>query len=651
MVTSIKEVPEMLPRQGLQNAASVFLLAGLTLGFLCYYPGLQADFHFDDRPSLAGIQKVENVRSAFEFSLSGITGPLGRPLALASFLLNKPAWPTDPEPFLYTNLLIHLINGLLVAWLVFRLCICRNETPVRSGYTAALTANIWVMLPILASTTLLVVQRMTSLSATFVLLGLVCYLIFRKGIERRPARALTGMSASLTAFTLLAVLTKENGALLPVFALVVECTVLPKPQRLQVRDWRIWSLLFLWLPALAIAAVLASMLPYSEATASMRGFIAWERLLTQAAILWEYLFHAFIPADTTQMGPFQDTYQPARSILEPLTLLAVTGWFAVVGAAWYWRHSYPVLSFAVFWFLAGHLVESTVVPLDLYFEHRNYLPLVGPVFAIAWGAVNVPDRYRSFAAAGATAYVGLLAVTLWLLASLWGHPLREAQEQYTANPESSRAVGYFSAHLLGMGLVEPAAAVLDRAMERDVAPERLRVTKVYLRCRHGQDAIPGDDLAGLLNTIGTARFDRNLAHALYVLTDEKIEHDCDSLEISDARQLIEGLSENSIYLANGESRYWLHRAKARLAASDDDRSEREKQLLLAQNARFDPYALELWVTILAEDGQADAACAKLRQLWKEAPINPVKRLHRYLVLESLSTELSRQAAGETCQIR
>jgi hypothetical protein len=622
----------------------------MVLAFLCYRPGLEADFHFDDRPSLAGIEKVDDGRSAVEFTLSGITGPLGRPLALASFLVNQSAWPDDPAPFLYTNLLLHLINGLLLAWLVLRVCQARGERVDRTGLTAALTATVWMVMPILASTSLLVIQRMTSLSATFVLLGLVCYLLSRAALERRPGLALGGMSASLAIFTLLAVLTKENGALLPVFALVVDSILLPRPERLRTRTWRLWRSVFLWLPPLAIVGVLISMVPYSEATSSTRGFGAWERLITQASILWEYLFHAFIPADTTQLGPFQDTQRPARSLFEPLTLLAVAGWVGVTGAAWRWRHIAPIFSFAVIWYLAGHLLESTVVPLDLYFEHRNYLPLIGPVFAISWGAVNVPRPYRKLTTTGTAAYVGLLALTLWLVASQWGHPLREAQEQYAAHPTSSRAVGYFSAHLLGMGLVEPATAVLDRAIERGVASERLRVTKLYLRCRHSQEVVAGDDLPRLRDTISTAQFDRNLAHALYVLTEDLVEHDCDSMKLRDARRLIEGLAANPLYQQHGESRYWLHRAKAELAASEGKRQERKSQLRLAQDARFDPFALEQWMMLQAEDGRFHPACEKLQHFWNTAPMNPVKRLHRYLKLSALAKELSQQMPRGSCQL-
>lgn len=633
-----------------QVACILLLVAGLTLIFLSYRPGLGSDFHFDDRPSISGLQQVTGTRSAIEFVLSGQAGPLGRPIALTSFLINRPAWPDDPSSFLYTNVLIHLINGLLVAWLVLRLCRSREEPVDRSGYVAVAAAGIWMALPILASTSLLVVQRMTSLSATFVLLGLLGYLLCRGWIERRPSQGLAGMSASLALFTLLAVLTKENGALLPVFVLVMEATLLGKPSRLSSRTWRVWRCFFLWLPALAIAAALATMVPYSDVTTAMRGFSAWERLLTQAGILWEYLFHAFVPADTTQLGPFTDTYQPARSILEPLTFLAVTGWLAVIGMAWHYRHSFPVFSFAVFWYLTGHLVESTVVPLELYFEHRNYLPLVGPAFAIAWGVVSAPRRYRKAAVTGMAAYLCLLAVTLWLVASQWGHPFREAQERYAANPESPRAVGYFSAHLLGMGLVKPATAVLDSAIERNVTPNLLRVTKLYLSCRHGREVVTGEDLPRLLDSIREARFNPNLAHAVYVLTRDRVDNECQSISLRDTRRLIEGVAANPLYRYHGESQYWLHRARAKFAAGRGNRQERKNQLFLAQEARFDPFALKQWITLQAEDGQLQEACARLRQLREEAPYNPVKGLHRYLKLEALASELSQQMPGKTCQI-
>lgn len=631
-------------------ASLLLLLGGLLLTFLCYRPGLEADFHFDDQPNLVGLSGVDDARSALEYVVSGVAGPLGRPVALASFLLHPGSWPHDPRAFLYTNVLLHLINGLLVAWLALRIGTTRNEGPVRSGYTAALAGVVWILLPILASTSLLVVQRMTSLSATFLLLGLVGYLAARTGLRRRPGAALAGMSASLVMGTLLATLTKENGALLPLFALVMEVFLLEPPRGIPGRTWRRWSAVFLWLPAAAIALILASHVPYSDAGAAMRGFGAWERLLTQAAILWEYLLNAFIPADTTRLGPFQDTHQASGSLLEPLTLAAVAGWALLIGAALRWRRRLPLLAFAVFWYLAGHLVESTVVPLDLYFEHRNYLPLVGPVFALAWCAVNVPRGHRVLASAVAAAYIGLLAVTLWLVAARWGEPLREAQEQYLAHPGSSRAVGYFGARLLALGAVDPTLLLLEKSIERGVTPERLRASRLYIQCGHFPDRDGGSDLESLRAGLPDAAFDRNLAYSLYVLARTRVSRECAALEIGDVRELLVALEANPDYRQHGESRYWLHRARAELAAGRGDRDALETHLAAAMDARFETFVLERWVDLQVEAGQPRVACRRVQALWNEAPLNPLRRLHRYLVLEPIATRLGRHMRGAGCSL-
>ncbi len=46
------------------------------------------------------------------------------------------------------------------------------------------------------------------------------------------------------------------------------------------------------------------------------------------------------------------------------------------------RKKWPLFAFAVLWFFAGHALESTFLPLEYFFEHRNYLPLLGPIFAL-----------------------------------------------------------------------------------------------------------------------------------------------------------------------------------------------------------------------------------------------------------------------------
>ena len=49
-----------------------------------------------------------------------------------------------------------------------------------------------------------------------------------------------------------------------------------------------------------------------------------------------------------------------------------------------WKNRFPILSFGILWYLAGHLLESTVIRLQIIFEHRNYLPSYGPLFIMGY---------------------------------------------------------------------------------------------------------------------------------------------------------------------------------------------------------------------------------------------------------------------------
>src|SRR5690606_19851997 len=153
------------------------------------------------------------------------------------------------------------------------------------------------------------------------LLGLAGYLHARTDLERSSRRSLVLMSVSLLVATALAAFTKESGALLPVYVLALEATVLPRPAGLGAR-WTIWKCVFLVLPAAAIAAYVALRVPYSPSTVLSRDFTGCERLITEARILWEYLINAFVPRPG-KFGPFHDGHTVTRTVLDPLALAAI----------------------------------------------------------------------------------------------------------------------------------------------------------------------------------------------------------------------------------------------------------------------------------------------------------------------------------------
>jgi hypothetical protein len=112
----------VLNRRALLHLCAIAAL--LALGTWAYRPGLSGDFLFDDfgtLPALGAYGPVVNPTALSRYLTSGGGDPTGRPLALASFLIDANDWPADPHPFKYTNMLLHLLNGMLLGWVLLRL--------------------------------------------------------------------------------------------------------------------------------------------------------------------------------------------------------------------------------------------------------------------------------------------------------------------------------------------------------------------------------------------------------------------------------------------------------------------------------------------------------------------------------------------------
>src|SRR5690554_7948782 len=112
----------------------LFLLIFLVSCYLVYFKGLNGDFLFDDYPNLDALGALGGVTdwNTFRaFVFSGWSGPTGRPISLASFLLDDNTWPSYAPWFKHTNLLIHLLCGLLLCWAT--LLLMRNLNWVKIG--------------------------------------------------------------------------------------------------------------------------------------------------------------------------------------------------------------------------------------------------------------------------------------------------------------------------------------------------------------------------------------------------------------------------------------------------------------------------------------------------------------------------------------
>jgi protein O-mannosyl-transferase len=584
-----------------------FMLYGLVL--LCvalYWPGLYSAFIFDDEPNLSPLAHIQDdARKMVNFSLDGIASRLGRPLSLASFAVQAYAWPDHPEIFKYVNLMIHLLCGVLIAWLLvllFRLSAVPRLQ--QQGLWLAMAATgVWLLHPFQVSTVLYVVQRMTQLATLFTLISLVAYVSGRANLAaQRYKRGWLQVSLAIMIGLPLAVLSKENGILLFLYILVLEYTLLRTVAT--ARGWKIWSWIFIYTPTLLIIAYFIQSIPVFQRDYSIRDFTMAERLLTEARILLDYISKIFYPLPT-HFGLFHDDYAPSRGWLSPpQTLLSVLLIVGLAGLALWRRQRWPVFAFAVLWFLAAHALESSFIGLVLYFEHRNYLALLGPVVGFLYFLASLYERGKILPVLRFS--VSLMA-GLWLIAvpvvmssevRLWSKPLQQAYLWAEQRPLSRYAQSHAASMFSRVGNYAQAVSYYRHMVE--VFPHTPAPYLLWLgvACDNAE-LMP--DMGRVEDSIRNAREgDTAVVSGMDFIAREQLAGRCILLDIDTIDRLYSLLLDNSgVRAYHGELRYRfamfhaLHKDYARaldislsLASSGNIDFQRERLIWMIMAQRY-----------------------------------------------------------------
>jgi tetratricopeptide (TPR) repeat protein len=477
----------MTPRSSrLQDHLAPLAFAGvLLLAFLAYRPGLSGGFLFDDLVNLPALGKYGPIVDApafWRYITSGIADPTGRPVSLLTFLIDARDWPADAAPFLRTNLVLHLLNGALL-FVLLRVLGGRlgDDARMRDG-AALIGAGLWVLHPLFVSTTLYIVQREAMLPATFTLLGLLAWVHGRARLADSPRIALLWMVGVFGACTVLAVASKANGALLPVLAWVVDSVILRRGDATEKQlRLRVLRTVMLIVPSVLLFGWLLSKLPAMHADLASRPWTVAQRLLTEPRVLVDYLQLLVVPR-VLSTGLYNDAYVASTSLVSPastwLALLFIAG---LIAAAFALRRRAPVFACALLFFFAGHLIESTVLALELYFEHRNYLPAL----LLGWPIGRALMRWKIPAGARIALVVllfGGLATITWQRASLWAHQDEMAELWARTNPASSRAQATAAIFEMRGGRPDRAIARLQPLSAKDPADLQLAVNLADARC-------------------------------------------------------------------------------------------------------------------------------------------------------------------------
>ena len=398
----------------------------LALTALVYRPGLSGSLILDDHDNLAPLQEFLagnwSWREAME---SNQSGPSGRPLSMLSFVLNYATTGDAIGPLKATNLAIHLLCGALIFWIVGRLLLEIPSTRPWRWYLALWVATVWLLSPVLVSTVLYVIQRMAQLATFFCLLGVVVYVIGRQCIRTRFRSGAVLIVSSLLIFWPLATFSKENGAILPLLLLVMEFFWF----RFQ-GERRVIRLLYgffgfsVGLPLLTFVGLMVTRPDYLLNGYINRDFSPVERLLSEARVLVAYLRVLLLP-NGASMGVYHDDFPLSHGLFSPLTTFpAVAFWIgAVIIAVRHRRRELGLILFGLMFFLAAQAVESSFLPLELYFEHRTYLPAIGiyisALLAVLAISSTVGPRLRLAMGCFMIAYPLIFAVATYQRVIAW----------------------------------------------------------------------------------------------------------------------------------------------------------------------------------------------------------------------------------------
>ena len=477
---------------------AALLLVLLVFAGWVYWPGQSGPALLDDTTSVRVIGDLKaNPEQALDYVFGDRSGPLGRPISITSFVLERLLLEEGLATSKRVNILLHVFNGFLVTCLL-GLLFRQIGTPAYRWLALVLGIS-WLLAPLYVSTVLYVVQRMAMLATTFMLLSCLAYVHWREQLSRGRFSVTWLVLVGLCA--LLALFSKENAAVLVPALLLMEALWF---QFLDDQGRPIGWLRRLTLGLSALMAVVAFgvlVFNYDGLAADFhrRHFTLDERLLTQSRILWDYVAQQYLP-DVFRMGLYHDDVTLSTSLFEPVsTFYAVMAWCGVVllCSLLLLRRWGRYLVFGMAWYLVGHSIESSVLPLELYFEHRNYFPGIG-LFLLVGTLLAAVLRCWPQTAAPLLACVA--CYTVWTASltvsqvQIWSsHPLL-ILNNVNAHPNSYRANADMAVQMARLGQVEEARAYSTRAFEVSVAGERSGdrdVRDLALACIAGESVTAG----------------------------------------------------------------------------------------------------------------------------------------------------------------
>lgn len=375
---------------GVMLVVLVFIIYSNTF----HSPWILDDFHnIVDNPRIQiESLSLKNIKGSL-FSFSKGYEKLYRPLPCLTFALNAYFGGKNVFGYHLVNISLHAATALML----MRLLILVFKTPAflktpdkEKQHIILLATVLWAVNPIQIQAVTYIVQRMAALCTFFALTALGFYIKAR--ISKYPLQKSVSYLFCVIG-TICAFLSKENGILIIPLILTLEYFLFGNGDyKIFIKKEVIAIFLFICLLASCFLFYSVSLQQLADLY-DERPFSLYERFVTQPKILLFYLSLIFYPL------PYRFSLEHevliSSGIFSPPETILCIALVAVSFIACVISKKIPFLARigVVFYFIA-HGIESSLLPLEMVFEHRNYLPSIFLFPPVAAGLYRLLGYYN-----------------------------------------------------------------------------------------------------------------------------------------------------------------------------------------------------------------------------------------------------------------
>ena len=457
------------------------------LVFLLYANTLTGPFIFDDRPNIQENQKIRLSRLSVKgLMAAGFESPAHRrPVANISFALNYFLHRHNVVGYHLVNILIHILNSILLYFLAKTTL---NTPALRQRYDSfslawipLFSAFIWGLHPLQTQSVSYIIQRMNSLATLFYILSILLYAKYRLAQNvRHRGWLLAGCAAS----GILAIGSKEIAATLPFFIILYEWYFLRDSSTSQLKNKiliPIGALLFLtilmivYLGPEPVGKILAD---YAE-----RDHTAIQRVLTEFRVVIFYISLIIWPHPSRLN--LDHEFLISSSLVSPITtLFSIAAIVGAIGAAIYLVKKSPLISFSILWFFGNLVIESSVIGLEIIFEHRTYLPSIMLILML------VSLAFKAIKPGGlCIALLGVLIIAASIgtyeRSKVWASPVALWQDCVSKSPRKARPYNNLGVALASAGRIQEAFESYHMALKLKPDYALAHYNLGYTLARHG----------------------------------------------------------------------------------------------------------------------------------------------------------------------